>query len=66
MLDCFYPSLSALVAACREIRAYLRTPGHQINDNPAIYNITRILPQYEARVIFQGATPVVAYFCTTI
>ena len=63
MLDIWYPSLSALILACRDIRAYLRNPNNatRLNDNPEAYNIRRILPMYREEIVFINGVPQVTY-----
>lgn len=61
MLDVFYPSLADLVRACREIRAYLRTPN-PVGDDPRTYNVARILPMFSEEIMFDAdGTPRVVY-----
>lgn len=63
MLDIWYPSLTALIFACRDIRAYLRNPNNAnaLNDKPENYNIRRILPMYYEEIIFVNGIPQVVY-----
>ena len=61
MLDVYYPTLCALIQACKEIRKYLRSGESNLPDTPEQYNIRKILDMYTEEVWFDNGIARVAY-----
>lgn len=63
MLDFYYPSLAALVAACREARRYLRAnpEASACLGSLADYRIKKVLRKYSEEIRFINGIPTVVY-----